>query len=1003
MTGPAAKRPAVYSIPTGVPFADALADGILARFGPGLDADPARLADATVLLPTRRACRALRDAFLRVAGNRGAVLLPRLLPLGDMDEEELLLAGAFEEPLAGPDGGLGLAPAVPRLHRQFRLARLILARADTDETPDQAVRLAQELARLLDQFHTERIAPAKLKTLAAEDRDWAGHWQRTLAFLSIVTEHWPAILAADGALDPAERRNKVLEAQAAEWTRTPPQGPVIAAGSTGTVPATADLLKVVAGLPNGAVVLPGLDRTLDDAVFAALPPSHPQYGLARLLTHLETARGDVADWPSALAPTCPPARVALLSRALLPADATETWRAEGAPLDGDALAGVVRIDADTQQAEAAAIALVLREALEGEGRTAALVTPDRTLARRVGAELARFGLAIDDSAGTPLAKTAPGAFLTLTARLAAEGFAPVALLAAGKHPLAGLGMAPAALRRQVRAVERAALRGPRPGDGLDGLRRALEPKDRDLVGFVDALAARAQPFSAILDGGPADLADILRAHVAFAEAFAATDTERGAARLWAGEAGETLAGLLAELGSAGEALGPIMPKAYPALLDTVLAGAVVRPRAGGHPRLSIWGPLEARLQHADVLVLGGLNEETWPPVPDAGPWMSRPMMESLGLAVPERRIGLAAHDFVQAMGAARVYLTRARRAGGAPTVPSRWLVRLETLLDGLGLGDAFRPDPAWTQWAAKLDEPEGCGWQPTPIAAPRPCPPVAARPARLSVTQVETWIRDPYAIYARHVLGLKPLDPLDADPGAAERGTVIHDALEAFIRAHKDAWPADPLAELLRFGRIEFQKKMAWPAVRAFWWPRFERIAAWFTAFESARRAAGIAPLAVEVEGARTIVTPDRAFTLTARADRIDRAPGGGLSIVDYKTGRVPSAKQVKAGLAPQLALEAAIAEAGGFAGVAASAVADLTYVKVSGGREPGRETTLDVDAAEAAAKAWAGLERKVRAFESESTPYLSRVRAEREAWAGDYDHLARVKEWSAGGEGGDE
>lgn len=1002
MSEPAATRPAVYSIPTGVPFVDALAEGIVARFGPGLNDDPAQLADATVLLPTRRACRALRDAFLRVAAHRGAVLLPRLLPLGDMDEEELLLAGAFEDPLAGPDGGLGLAPAVSRLHRQFRLARLILARPDTDETPDQAVRLAQELARLLDQFHTERIDPAALKTLAGEDRDWAGHWQRTLTFLSIVTEHWPAILAADGVLDPAERRNKVLEAQAAEWSRNPPKGPVIAAGSTGTVPATADLLAVVARLPNGAVVLPGLDRALDDTVFGALPPSHPQYGLARLLGHLGVSRDDVADWPTATAATCPPGRLALLSRALLPAEATETWRADGHGVDGGALAGIVRIDADTQQAEAAAIALVLREALQTEGRTAALVTPDRTLARRVGAELTRFGLSIDDSAGTPLAKTAPGAFLTLTARLVAEGFAPVALLAAGKHPLAGLGLAPAALRRQIRAVERAALRGPRPGDGLDGLRRALDGKDRDLVALVDSLAAIAQPFAAILSGGPAALGDILRAHAAFAEAFAATDADSGATRLWAGEAGETLAGLLAELGSAGEALGAVAPASYPALLDTLLAGAVVRPRSGAHPRLAIWGPLEARLQHADVMVLGGLNEESWPPVPDAGPWMSRPMMESLGLAVPERRVGLAAHDFVQAMGAGQVYLTRARRAGGAPTVPSRWLVRLETLLDGLGLADAFRPDTRWTAWAAKLDEPDG-DWQPAPVSAPRPCPPAGARPSRLSVTQVETWIRDPYAIYARHVLDLKPLDPLDADPGAAERGTVVHDALEAFIRAHKDAWPADPLAELLRFGRVEFQKQMAWPAVRAFWWPRFERIAAWFAAFESARRAAGVIPLEVEVEGARTVTTPERAFTLTARADRIDRAPGGGLSIVDYKTGRVPSVKQVKAGLAPQLALEAAIAEAGGFAGVAASAVADLTYVKVSGGREPGRETTLDVDAGEAAAKAWAGLERKVRAFESENTPYLSRVRAQMEAWSGDYDHLARVKEWSAGGEGGDE
>lgn len=1006
MSDPAAKRPAVYSIPTGVPFVDALAHGILARLGAGLADDPAALADVTVLLPTRRACRALRDAFLRQAGLRqpdggGAVLLPRLLPLGDMDEEELLLAGAFEEPLAGPDGGLGLPPAVPPLHRQFLLARQILALGGAAETPEQAVRLARELARLLDQFHTERLDPAALKSLAADGGDWAQHWRDTLTFLAIVTDHWPAVLAAMGALDPSERRNRVLDAQAADWRRSAPAGPIIAAGSTGTVPATADLLKVVAMLPRGAVVLPGLDRALDDETFAALPASHPQYGLSRLLGQLGIARGDVADWPSAVDPACPPERLALLSRALLPAEATAAWRDGADGVGPEVLDGIVRIEADTEQGEATAIALVLREALEVKGRTAALVTPDRLLARRVAAELARFGLAIDDSAGTPLAKTPPGAFLVLTARLVAEGFSPVALLAAGKHPLAGLGLSPATLRRRLRGLEIAALRGPRPGDGLDGVRKALGKKDRDLVALVDALQAAARPLVDALAGPAAPLGALLRAHVAVAEALAATDSENGAARLWAGEAGETLAGLLAEVGGAGDILGDIAPRHYAALLETLLDGAVVRPRFGAHPRLAIWGPLEARLQHADVLVLGGLNEESWPPVPDAGPWMSRPMMASLGLPPPERRVGLAAHDFVQAMGADRVVLSRSRRSGGAPTVPSRWLVRLETLLDGLGLGDAFRPDGRWTAWAEKLDEPDG-PW-PTPIEAPRPRPPVDARPTALSVTQIGTWIRDPYALYARHVLKLPVLDPLDADPGAAERGTVIHDTLEKFIEAHKESWPADPLAELLRFGRVAFQAQMAWPAVRAFWWPRFERIAAWFAAFEEARRAGGTLPLAVEAKGARDIATPDGPFRLTGRADRIDRAADGTLCIVDYKTGRVPTAKQVKAGLEPQLPLEAAIAAAGGFAGVPAAAVSELTYIKVSGGRVPGDESRLDVDATAEAARAWAGLERKVRAYRSENTPYPSRVRAEKEAWAGDYDHLARVKEWSSGGEGGDE
>lgn len=691
MSHPTEPPRTVYSIPTGVPFVDALSDGIIALLDADLRADPAALADVTVLLPTRRACRALREAFLRRAGETGVALLPHMVPLGDMDEEELLLAGAFDEVPTGPDGGLSLPTGVPGLHRQCLLARLIQARPDASEGPDQALHLARDLARLLDQFHTERIDPSALKTLQGEDRDWAGHWQNTLEFLSIVTEHWPTILADKGALDPAARRNKVLEAQAAEWQKNPPKELVIAAGSTGTVPATADLLGVVASLPNGALVLPGLDTALDDDSWQTLSSSHPQYGLSRLLQHLDMPRDAVAPWPSTIATTCPVERLQLLSDALLPAETTAAWR-DLAPLDATALDGLTRIEADTEQTEATTIALVLRQALETPGRTAALVTPNRTLARRVSAELQRFKLDIDDSAGTPLDKTAPGAFLTLAVQLAANDFAPVTLLSVLKHPLAGLGRAPAAVRTAIRDLERRVLRGPRPGGGLDGLRQALDEKSRHLIGLIDDLDTAAAPLLHVLQRNNVNAEDLLRAHVTFAEALAATDQDDGAKRLWAGEAGETLATFVADTASALSVLQPIAPRHFPGLLEALMVGSVVRPQHGTHPRLNIWGPLEARLQHADVMVLGGLNEETWPPATDTGPWMSRPMMEQLGLPLPERRIGLAAHDFVQALGAEEVFLTRARRAGGTPTVPSRWLVRLETVLDGMGLADAFRPD-----------------------------------------------------------------------------------------------------------------------------------------------------------------------------------------------------------------------------------------------------------------------------------------------------------------------
>lgn len=971
----------LFSIPADRPFVDDLAHGLLARSA----GDPVHLAQTRVLLPTRRACRSLREAFLRIGDGRPR-LLPRMTPLGDVDEDDLVLES---------EGSLGdlvsdIPPAMGDLKRQMILTRLVGQR-DPRASLEQNALLAQELARLLNQVATGRIDFDSLGKLAADQ--YARHWEDVLRFLEIITTNWPAILAEYGAIDPAERRNRLLAAQAALWSQRPPKNPVIAAGSTGSIPATADLLAVVAALPDGAVILPGLDRTLCEETWQKLDESHPQAGLARLLRKFDSDRSMVRDWP------LPPGRTRdrqrrteLLSQALVPATAI-SGPVSASGFDEASLEGVSRIDCADPVAEGKVVALIMREALEIPARTAALVTPDRNLARRVAAELRRWDISIDDSAGQPLAQTVPAVFLRLVADLLTHDFNPVTLLAMLKHPLAGGGMATAAFRTLARRLEVDKLRGPRPRDGWQGLMST----DRDVHRWLQTLADMTRPITDLAVRQAVPLVDLVRAHVLVAERLASTDRKPGADRLWAGEAGEALALFFAELGEGAPVFPDLEPREYTPFLETLMRGRAVRPRHGRHPRLHIWGPLEARLQQADVMILGGLNEGTWPAEPESGPWMSRPMMAAFGLPPPERRTGLAAHDFVQAFSAPTVYMTRATRAEGTPTVAARWLQRLAVLVEGTPLANTLRTGDHYLGLADALDRPmEAERIRP---AEPRPTPPVADRPVGLSVTRIETWLRDPYAIYAEFILGLKSLDPINQDPTLAERGNLIHNALERFVSLHMSDLPGDAEQRLLQIGRNVFAPHLDRPGVRTFWWPRFERIAEWFIAHERDWRRCGASPVLVEDKGTTVI----DGFTLCGKADRIDRLADGRLAIIDYKTGAVPTRRQVAAGLAPQLPLEAVIAANGGFKklGDAPNDPACLLYWQLSGGLTPGR--SVDVSQHESAValreEAQANLRRWIAYFNRPETAYVSRRRAHKQMLAGAYDHLARVREWAGGHE----
>lgn len=968
---------AVFTIAPHLPFLDCLAEGISLHAGD----DPLALAGITVLLPTRRACRSLREAFLRRGGGQ-PVLLPRLMPMGDLDEEDALLAG-----ISAGETAARLPPPIAPLKRQLLLARLIAA-GGAAQHPAQAVALAAELARLLDQVQTERLTFDGLRALAPAE--YAEHWQITLRFLEIVTDSWPAILAGEGALDAAAHRNLLVAAQIEAWRTTPP-GPVIAAGSTGSIPATADLLAAIADLPEGCVVLPGLDRDLDDATWAQLDDTHPQTGLKQLLAHLQVAREDVKPWPAGDSP--PPSRTRLVSECMRPAAATDRWR--NLPrLPAAAVEGLSRIDCPGPREEAEVIALVMREALDVEGRTCALVTPDRRLAKRVATELARWDIDIDDSAGEPLAQTVPGAFLRLLAAAVTENFAPVATLALCKHPLACAGFDPVVFRSLTRKAEIELLRGPRPAPGLAALRAlaALSAHKEELGHWLDALERCCGDFARVMAEPAAPLSELLEAHMTAAEAFADTAEIPGALRLWAGDPGEAAAAFAAELADSAGVLGGLAPAAYPALFDALLEGPVVRPRYGRHPRLSILGPLEARLQRFDVTILGSLNEGTWPAAATADPWMSRPMRQAFGLPSHERRVGLAAHDIAQALNGPRVVLTRAVKVDGTPTVPSRWLRRLEQVVTAAGLGHDFaREQLPWLAWARALNHAVPL----PPAGPPAPKPPVAARPRRLSVTEIEKWMRDPYSIYAKHILKLRPLDELEQDVSVADYGRLIHKALQAFVARHPAGpLPGDAYNELCALARGLFAGAALRPSVMAFWWPRFERIAAWFLKEEAAGRHT-LRQSFVEVDGELTLPTGGAPFTLIARADRIDLGADGTLSIIDYKTGAPPSTTEVLSGYSPQLPLEAVIAAAGGFTGVPARAVGALSFWHLHGRDEGGKIAAVRGDMGEITRTARDGLLGLIAAFDNPETGYAARPNPDMAPAYSDYLHLARVKEWA--------
>lgn len=957
--------PRVFGLPPGVDFPAELVRRLTDAHA---DQPPEALARVRLIVNTSRMARRITDLF----AHGPARLLPRIELVTDLPEARLLR---------------GIPPAVPPLRRRLEITQLVAGLLD--KSPDLAPRaalydLSDSLATLMDEMHGEGVSPQVLYDLDVSNH--SEHWARSLRFLQIVQHYFDR---AGEAPDAETRQRLVVAALGRVWDETPPQGPVVLAGSTGSRGTTMLLMQAVARLPQGAIVLPGYDFDMTEGTWADLDDAmtaedHPQYRFRALMHRLGIGPADVMRWTDPAPPN--PARNRLVSLALRPAPVTDRWLAEGPDLGplGPAFEGVTLLEAPSQRDEALAIAMRLRQAAE-EGITAALITPDRMLTRQVTAALDRWNILPDDSAGTPLQLTPPGRFLRFVAALFHRKSDAAALITLLKHPLTHTGSDRGNHLLWTHELE------------LYLRKKGLpHPSSEDLQGFAAGHDGAgnwatwvADCLTAQQDGADLPLMDHVARHLALAARLAQGPEQSGQGELWDKKPGREALKAVTELQSEAATGGPMGPADYASLFNAILQRGEVREVDSPHPNILIWGTLEARVQGVDLLILGGLNEGTWPEMPTPDPWLNRQMRHDAGLLLPERRIGLSAHDFQQAIAAPRVWLTRAIRSDDAQTVPSRWLNRLLNLTGGLrdqggdtAIAAARARGAEWLAMTRALEEPG----QTPPAHRPAPRPPLDARPRQLSVTEIKRLVRDPYAVYAKHVLRLRPLDPLMRAPDALLRGTVIHEILEQFVKGVTQQDAPLTVEALMQISETVLAENVPWPDTRALWHARLQRVAAWFVTSEAVRLRTA-QPAGFEIRGKHALREP--LFTLTATADRIDRDDQGRLHIYDYKTGAMPSTAQQEK-FDKQLLLEAAMAAEGAFDGLTPAPVARALFIGLGSNPKEGA-APLDKHPPE---RVWEELKALVSAYLEPDKGFAARRALFKETDVSDYDQLARFGEW---------
>ncbi|MBT8412560.1 MAG: double-strand break repair protein AddB [Octadecabacter sp.] len=961
--------PRVFAVPLGVDFSAQLYQGLHDRFS-GMA--PTDIAKVEVFVNTRRMQRRLAELF-----HQGpASLLPKIRLVTDLGDTI--------------DVGT-VPPAVAPLRRRLEVAQLVkgLINADPTLAPKEAAfDLADSLVKLMGEMQGEGVSPDVISGLDIADQ--SGHWQRSLKFIQLVQGYF----GNTSEHDPEARQRRVIEAQIARWAAEPPIHPIVVAGSTGSRGTTSLFMQAVASLPQGAVILPGVDQDMPAAVWDRLIAAqggedHSQYRFKAFCDALDLHPTNLLTWGEA-APNRH--QTALVSLSLRPAPVTDQWIKDGAKLTdlGTATADLTLIEAPNPRAEAEAIAVRLRQAVE-DGQTAALITPDRMLTRQVTAALDRWDISPDDSAGLPLQLSAPGRLLRHVADVFCEPLDAERLLVLLRHPLTHSG----ADGRGTHILNTNALE-------LE-LRRygPAFPHRESLLAWAEKTETRqpgrrmwADWVAGVLmqpnQSGSLPLASHLDRHIQITEALSNGPDADTEGELWKEGAGREALRIMTELQNHSDAGGEMTAREYRHMVGFLLSAGEVRNPDRGHPNVLIWGTLEARVQAADLIIIAGLNEGTWPEAPAPDPWLNRTLRMEAGLLLPERRIGLSAHDYQQAICGKKVVISRAIRSDEAETVPSRWINRLTNLLDGLTtqggpdyLKDMRERGQHWIRLAQHIAQPAG---RVPPAARPSPRPPVSARPDKLSVTQIKTLIRDPYEIYGRKVLGLNALDPLNHAADAPLRGNIVHDVLEQFVKSGTDPAAEDAADKLMAMADEVLDRDCPWPAMRTLWRARIEGFVQHFLLEETQRRASAV-NFGTELWGESPLDT--QRFTLTAKADRIDLNEDNEALIYDYKTGTVPSVKE-QVHFDKQLLLEAAMVERGAFAALGAVRTKDAVYIGLGSQLKNVHAPLQDTPPQEV----WSRFEGLIAKWMTHETGYTSRRSNASTRFAGNFDHLARYGEW---------
>ena len=963
----------VFNIPGSCSFWDTIAEIYIDKFKD----KKFELGSVLFMVPNRRACTALMNAFLRYFGLKPTIL-PQIVPISEIDDDEMFFS-AFNLENIWPDLDLSIS----KEERLFLFARLIKSKPNDfgikQLSPAQALSLAGDLASLIDTAYNQELSFDNLYNLVPEK--YATHWQETLKLLKIITQYWPEILKERKAIDTSFMKNYVLSKQADLWLKENTQKHIVVAGVTASFPSIVKMMKTIQQLPNGKIYFSGIDKIADDKYWDAIDETHPQYELKDLLEKLEINRFDTLDIKEEINKD----REQLVSEIMRPAIVSDVWRNIYNKFNlPNAINGIETITLKTQQEEALAIALKMRETLNYPEKTAALVTYDRALARRVSNELKRFGIIVDDSAGIPFSLCPSGVFLRLIAEASLDLYSKARILDLLKHPLTLLKNNPNDFRKKVYDLE-LCLRQ----------KNAKPIIDNDQYPFYNNLIEHLEEFSKTLENPKIDFSEALKLHISIAEKIASSDTLDGKNFIWRGDEGKIGVKFISKMLEYSSLIGEIDGKDYLPMLCQLMSNETVRTNHGTHPRLSILGPIEAHLQNFDFIIIGEVNEGIWPKIPDADMWMSRPMMKDFGFSLPEKNIGILGTIFANFLKTKNVILTRAERIGESPAQKSRWWLRIETVLKALNMSINDIENKFFPIIANKIDTPLSY----TPIKAPAPTPIAKSRPRKLSASGVDLLINDPYSAYAKYILKLYPLDDLDKKPDQRDYGTLIHGIVEEFNNTYNSKLPDNPLEKIIEIGTKHFEKINLDKDIKAFWYPKFLTTAEWIIEQELEYRK-DVKKVHNEIEGKIEYNIQGGPFVFTAKADRIDELTDNTINILDYKTGSIPTKAQIHSGHAIQLLLEGLIARKKAYLLSSTGKVSSLIYWRL--GKEK-LEINEDVD--DLLDKTEEYLVKLMNTFDFETTPYHSRPTPKYIPKNKDYEHLARIKEWSVqeDGENSDE